>query len=93
LRSSACHHLAADRPRGVKDSLGGGTCDGIVRLSWLVSAELVKSGIPLTILVTGRVDKSIQGGIEGRAWLHCHPVFLEESLDGIEKSLTLVVLI
>ncbi len=67
--------------------------DGIVRLSRLVSAGHAQSGVPLNMLVTGRIENSIQGGIEGRVRIHCHPVFLEESLDGIEKSLTLVMLI
>jgi hypothetical protein len=59
--------------------------EAIVRLSWFRSAGLVQSGIPLTMLVFGRVDNSIQGGIEDRVWLHSHPVFLEESLDRIES--------
>ena len=66
--------------------------DGIVRLFWFISAGLVESGIPLTILVIGRVDTSIQGSIEGRGWLHSHRAFLEESLDRIEESLALVAL-
>jgi hypothetical protein len=67
--------------------------DGIVRHSWLASTGHAQSGVPLNMLVTGSVENSIQGSIEGRVWLHCHPAFLEESLDGIEESLTLVVLI
>lgn len=67
--------------------------DGIVRLSWFRSAGLMQSGIPLTMFGFGRVDDSIQGGIEDRVLLHGHPAFLEKRLDLIGKPLTLVVLL
>ncbi len=47
--------------------------DGIVRLFAFRTAGLVKSRIPLTMLELGRVDNSIQGGIEDRVLLHGHP--------------------
>lgn len=47
--------------------------DGIVRLSWFISAGLVQSGIVLTMVELGGYDNSIQGGAEDRDLLHGDP--------------------
>ena len=41
--------------------------DGIVRLSWLISAGLLPSGIVLPMVALGGVDNSIQGAVKDRA--------------------------